>query len=154
MSKQVSKTCWLELKSCIYKPHNNEVTSCLPNGMGMTDSNPGLKLGPNPLIKNYSRLPFKYKFGTSQYMLFTGRDLIFINFLYDPQVTNRYLKSDDHHRGVTWVWKFSIKHINDYWAQADYCLWLICLWTRLNIPDHTSAELVLLNLSVLEPCYL
>lgn len=34
-------------------------------------------------------------------MLFTGRDLNLINFLYDSQDTNKYLKADDHHREVT-----------------------------------------------------
>lgn len=51
----------------------------------MTEFSPGLKWGPNCLIKNYSRLPFKYKFGT-----FTGRDVIYLNFLYDRWDTNKY----------------------------------------------------------------
>lgn len=42
-------------------------------------------------------------------MLFT---LIFINFLYDPQYTNRYLKPDDHHRGVTLESESSLSNIS------------------------------------------
>lgn len=52
-----------------------EVISCLPKGMRMTESYPGLKLGPNPLIKNYSRLPFKYKFDTSTIYILQRPDL-------------------------------------------------------------------------------
>lgn len=45
-------------------------------------------------------------------MLFTGRDLIFINFLYDPLDTTMYLKSSDHHREVTLEFENSVSNIS------------------------------------------